>query len=1087
MSRINSRRNILNLFKYSLLFYLLIFSNQSTAQLREFKYKQITTEDGLVDDMALRIRQDAKGYLWFGTRSGLVKYDGTRLHTYTFDPNQPDGLNGNNIDALHLDDKGNLWIGTINGLCRYDPIQDRPINIPIKVKDRVLSPRISGLTSDKNGMIWISSFEEGLFSYDPITTNSVHYNHGTNNPNSLPSQNIPAILCTRNNEIWIGTRNGLARLERKNNTFENFGSKYNSPFNIVDSIITSLAEDENGDIWIGTRNGGLKRLNIKNKSITKYKHSPDDPFSLSSNLITSILADKDKLWLGCGRGSGALQSMDINTGKVTKYKISEKKLGPRIRGTITDIFKDNSGIIWVSQSYGGVSYFDPIWENYQHYQLNPQNPRDLVNAVYGAMPISDTELWLSSFDGFILFDRENGILRKHNDNGNPIFLRNNPVKINNQLWAPSDHGIVSLDLKTGKVSNPINGEQGLAGKYVNKLLVDDNKYIWAGSRSGGLDRINAITGDVKHYVHLENDPTSLPENSVFVFFEKDDQYLWIGTNGGLALFDKNNESFSNYPYDPYDSASISSNQISDICLSRSGTLWIGTYGGGLNRLNRETQSFSRYTSQNNNIPNNTVYSCIEDNDGKIWISTAFAIGRFSPENEMCDFILKESDYYKVTKLPGGELCYSGPRGVLIIDPNNIEINSTAPLLSLESIAIEGELQKVDFVNNLMELEHNQNDIEFKFFASHFSNAAQNKYSVRLEGYDNEWRSLETSNFINYTNLEPGYYTLYAKAASSFNIWTEPLELKIQINLPWWQTWWAYSFYTIMIFGFLYSVRKFELKRQRKNAALKEGKLRAEAAELQAKAAEAQSRVIQAENDRKTQELEEARQLQLSMLPKELPKVENLDIAVYMKTATEVGGDYYDFAISDDGTLIVGVGDATGHGMQAGTIVTLLKGLFTSEVSKKELLTFLNDTSNAIKGIELGRLMMAFSLLRIKENLIQFSSAGMPPMYIFRKESNIVEEINLKGMPLGAIRNFEYKLYEAELTSGDCILLLSDGYPELENSKNEQIGYKRLKIQFAEAAEKQPDDIIQYFKDSGSEWVNDQEPEDDVTFVVIKVK
>ena len=100
---------------------------------------------------------------------------------------------------------------------------------------------------------------------------------------------------------------------------------------------------------------------------------------------------------------------------------------------------------------------------------------------------------------------------------------------------------------------------------------------------------------------------------------------------------------------------------------------------------------------------------------------------------------------------------------------------------------------------------------------------------------------------------------------------------------------------------------------------------------------------------------------LSMLPKELPKVENLEIAVYMKTATEVGGDYYDFSISDDGTLNVGVGDATGHGMQAGTIVTLLKGLFTSEVSKKELLTFLRETSNAIKGIELGRLMMAFSL------------------------------------------------------------------------------------------------------------------------------
>ncbi len=171
-----------------------------------------------------------------------------------------------------------------------------------------------------------------------------------------------------------------------------------------------------------------------------------------------------------------------------------------------------------------------------------------------------------------------------------------------------------------------------------------------------------------------------------------------------------------------------------------------------------------------------------------------------------------------------------------------------------------------------------------------------------------------------------------------------------------------------------------------------------------------------------------------MLPKELPKVENLDIAVYMKTATEVGGDYYDFSISEDGTLNVGIGDATGHGMQAGTIVTLLKGLFTSEVSKKELLTFLNDTSNTIKGIELGRLMMAFSLLKINRNHLQFSSAGMPPMYIYRNESKRVEEIDMRGMPLGAIKNFKYNLYETELNTGDCILLLSDGYPELSNCK-----------------------------------------------------
>ena len=161
-----------------------------------------------------------------------------------------------------------------------------------------------------------------------------------------------------------------------------------------------------------------------------------------------------------------------------------------------------------------------------------------------------------------------------------------------------------------------------------------------------------------------------------------------------------------------------------------------------------------------------------------------------------------------------------------------------------------------------------------------------------------------------------------------------------------------------------------------------------------------------ENDKK-KELDEARELQLSMLPKELPKLPNLDIAVYMKTATEVGGDYYDFQVGEDGTLNVALGDATGHGMQAGTLVTLIKGLFTSEVSNKEILNFFNDTSKTIKEINLGRLMMAFSLLKIKGKLLQFSSAGLPPMYIYRKNSKSIEEVDKQGMPLGAMRNFKY--------------------------------------------------------------------------------
>jgi serine phosphatase RsbU (regulator of sigma subunit) len=258
-------------------------------------------------------------------------------------------------------------------------------------------------------------------------------------------------------------------------------------------------------------------------------------------------------------------------------------------------------------------------------------------------------------------------------------------------------------------------------------------------------------------------------------------------------------------------------------------------------------------------------------------------------------------------------------------------------------------------------------------------------------------------------------------------------------------------------------------------------------EQKRKAVEEQAKIIQLENDRKTKELEEARQLQISMLPKELPKLPHLDIAVYMKTATEVGGDYYDFHIALDGTLTFAIGDATGHGMKAGIIVSMVKALFSSGESMLDIKTFFRQSNNTLKGIELGKLMMAFMMIKIKSNKIEFANAGMPPLFIFRKKSKVVEEIILNGMPLGAMKNFPYETKELEIFSGDTILLLSDGLPELKNGKNEQYDYERVKSEFNSVAEKSPNQVVEYLNNSATEWMNGIEPDDDITFVVIKVK
>ena len=235
------------------------------------------------------------------------------------------------------------------------------------------------------------------------------------------------------------------------------------------------------------------------------------------------------------------------------------------------------------------------------------------------------------------------------------------------------------------------------------------------------------------------------------------------------------------------------------------------------------------------------------------------------------------------------------------------------------------------------------------------------------------------------------------------------------------------------------------------------------------------------------ELQDARELQLSMLPKKLPDISNLDIAVYMRTATEVGGDYYDFNMGQDGTLTTVAGDATGHGLKAGMMVTTAKTLFNSYSKNNDILNIFHEMTRSIKQMNFQNLSMCLAMLKINNNKLVMSSAGMPSIYIYRKDENKIEEFEFQGMPLGTMEKFPYKTEETKLNSGDTILLTSDGFPELLNNKNEQYGYDRIKKTFLETGNLHPETIIERFKEEGSIWAGDSDPDDDITFVVIKIK
>jgi PAS domain S-box-containing protein len=238
---------------------------------------------------------------------------------------------------------------------------------------------------------------------------------------------------------------------------------------------------------------------------------------------------------------------------------------------------------------------------------------------------------------------------------------------------------------------------------------------------------------------------------------------------------------------------------------------------------------------------------------------------------------------------------------------------------------------------------------------------------------------------------------------------------------------------------------------------------------------------------KANELEKARLLQMSMLPSELPGLPHLEMAASMQTAVEVGGDYYDVHLAADQTITLVIGDATGHGLEAGMLVTATKSLFTKLVDEPDIVGMMQQFNESLKRLKLRRLYMTLQIVRIKNYRLQVCTAGMPPLFIYQQKYRKLKEIMLKSLPLGGISGIALQKEEIKLNAGDVVLLLSDGLPERFNDRDEMLDYHRVKSALLEAVESPPAEIIKHLIQVGDQWAGKRALHDDETFVVIKVK
>ncbi len=539
---------------------------------------------------------------------------------------------------------------------------------------------------------------------------------------------------------------------------------------------------------------------------------------------------------------------------------------------------------------------------------------------------------------------------------------------------------------------------------------------------------------------------------------------------------------------------LSQSSVSSIVQDHHGLLWFGTQKGVV-RYQPATEDW-RQLDRRHGLPNEVIYSILEDDAGHLWLSSNKGLTRLRPPEGRSTIPIEVRNFDRNDGLQGNEFntgaalaCagtffFGGINGLTAFWPEQIPPAVDPPPVALLAATLhnaDGSTRIPLFGKDQVTLAPETKTVSLEFTALGFGAPESHLYRYRLQGFDDQWISASEHRFATYTNLDPTRYVFQVQAGKDGRWSDPPAQLTLRVQPPWWQSYWAIGVYGLVIV--LGGVATDRIQRRRLLARERE-RSRLREAQLRAAAAEAQARIIESENRRKSNELEEARNLQLSMLPHELPRVAGLEIAARMVTATEVGGDYYDLHADSEG-LAIAVGDATGHGLAAGTVVSVVKGAFSAAMFSDPPSRFLSRCNRILRRMRLRRLHMAMAILYIRGPEVTFATAGMPPVLILRSRTGTIEEAFTAGLPLGSLEHATYSERTLELCDGDLLVAVSDGLPETLSLDGEPFGYARLKDVVSRCAALEPDAVADALLAAGSQWRGPSAVLDDLTVLVVR--
>lgn len=833
-----------------LLIMLIALSQRLQAQPSGYQFSGIDIFSGLSNNQVNCIYKDVKGFMWFGTMSGLNRYDGYSFKIFRHQPRDSTSLIDDYISGISEAPGRKLFIQTRNGDCIYDQRTEtfqpaerylQGMGLPAKGLQRVVlagtnylfvyshlifsydvnagirlifsgagkegSGSIADVKPDsKNNLVII--YTDGLITRTERGTGRIISTHTTLIPELKDKPRNFSLFVDKTDNFWIyvainplvpNEPFGLVHFDIQKNVLRKL-SKDNGILN--NDLIFGLTQDDQGWVWVGTDHGGVNLVNPVDFSSMFIVNNADIKTSIAQNSIYSLYKDdRGIIWVGTYKRGISYYHERIFKFPLFRHQLSNPQSLPY--DDVNRFIEDGEGNIWIGTNGGGLIRFNPKTQQFHQYLHDPANENSLGNDVIVSLFIDqEKKMWIGTyFGGLDCFD---GTKFTHYRHGN-------------------EAGTLSDD-------------------RVWEIYEDRNRQLWVGTVNGGLNKLDRRTN--KFTAITAEMPNSVSTNYISAIQEDGKGNLWVGTSKGLDILEKNTGKFLHFKSE---TGQLSDNYIISIYKDSQNNMWVGTRDG-LNVIDPDFKRFQSF-NMNDGLPDKHILNILEDDQHHLWISTPSGISKIEIRNSADKIELKCQNYDELDGLQGrqfnenaalkvrsGEILFGGANGFNFFKPQNIRSNKQIAPVVLTDLQIFNKsiLANVPYnghnilTRSLAETEeitlnYNENDLSVDFSALNFTNSEKNRYAYILEGFNNLWINTSAKNRrATYTNLDPGSYVLRVVGSNEDGVWNETgTSLRITILPPFWRSNWAYFLYAALTLGILFLSRQMIIHKARQRFALEQ--------------------------------------------------------------------------------------------------------------------------------------------------------------------------------------------------------------------------------------------------------------------------